>query len=594
MKNDLISTPEERTHADDVFERRFSDDQRPPVELPEDLRMKEDGLCVEIENSELRVSGRFWIKSRSRDFDGENHGVEVEFHDYDGALHTVSVSHADLVRRSTAVIEALRSKGLWISTAGGRIVVRALADAKVRPVSRRVTRIGWQGQGTKVFVLPDLAFGAANEPVKLADDLIKDSGFSRRGTLEDWQKTAVLASGNHIVMLATCIAFAGPVLRLVEADSMLFHLRGSSSIGKTTAARFMSSVWGKPTLGDGGFMRTWRSTTNALELLSASRCDTGLVLDEVNMASPREVGNAAYLLASGSGKERMSQSLTKAPVAKWRIATLSTGEVSLRSYVQSHGEKMTGGQSVRFVDIPADAKQGFGIFQNLHDAETASAFARRLTASLDESYGHAGPAFIRELVARQDDAREFVLRMRSQFETDHCPERSDPQVRRVCAQFGLVAAAGALASELGVVPWSQAEILHAATFCFNSWLSERGHLGSHEIAAGIAQLRKNLLRQGQATASNLNSTGTMSRYGFCRSSPVGNSGYYVFQHEMDDMLKGFAVKEILEHLKGQGYLRTDPDRLTTQARHPVTNRNTRFYCVSLDFVHGDEAETTPT
>lgn len=311
------------------------------------------------------------------------------------------------------------------------------------------------------------------------------------------------------------------------------------------------------------------------------------------MSPPQEVGNAAYLLASGSGKERMLQSLTKAPVAKWRIATLSTGEVSLRSYVQSHGGKMTGGQSVRFVDIPADAKHGYGIFQNLHHCKSSSEFARGLTTALEGAYGYAGPAFVRELVTRKEFSREFVVRMRSQFETDHCPEPSDPQVRRVCAQFGLVAAAGALASDFGVVPWSQVEVLHAAAFCFNSWLTERGHLGSHEIAAGIAQLRKHLLRQSQAMASSLNSAGTMPRYGFCRSSPAENSGYYVFQHEMDDMLKGFAVKEILEHLKSSGYLRSDPDRLTKQARHPVSNRNTRFYCVTLDFVHGDDGETAP-
>ena len=184
MKNDLISTPEERTHADDVFERNTSVDHLPLIELPEDLCMKEDGLYVELKEAEVRVCDRFWIQSRTRDFDGENHGVELGFRDKDGEVHTVVVSKADLERRSSAVIESLSSKGLWIATGCARLVVRALADARVGPASRRVTRIGWHGKGMKVFVLPQESFGAEYEPVKLSDDLTRDSGFGRRGSLD--------------------------------------------------------------------------------------------------------------------------------------------------------------------------------------------------------------------------------------------------------------------------------------------------------------------------------------------------------------------------------------------------------------------------
>jgi uncharacterized protein (DUF927 family) len=45
-------------------------------------------------------------------------------------------------------------------------------------------------------------------------------------------------------VLAISAAFAGPLLNLIDAESGGFHLRGASSIGKTTALVLAGSVWG--------------------------------------------------------------------------------------------------------------------------------------------------------------------------------------------------------------------------------------------------------------------------------------------------------------------------------------------------------------
>ena len=77
------------------------------------------------------------------------------------------------------------------------------------------------------------------------------------------------------------MAFAGPLLGLIGREGGGFNFYGQSSRGKTTLAEASASVWGKG--GRPGFVRSWRSTANALEATAALHTDTLLVLDELSV-----------------------------------------------------------------------------------------------------------------------------------------------------------------------------------------------------------------------------------------------------------------------------------------------------------------------
>ena len=76
-------------------------------------------------------------------------------------------------------------------------------------------------------------------------------------------------------------------------------------------------------------------------------------------------------------------------------------------------------------------------------------------------YGTAGRAFLAKLVAtRADDPDgfyELVKALRQQFISDHLPAGSDGQVRSVAGRFGVVAAAGELATAWNILPWETGE-----------------------------------------------------------------------------------------------------------------------------------------
>jgi putative DNA primase/helicase len=82
-----------------------------------------------------------------------------------------------------------------------------------------------------------------------------------------------------------------------------------------------------------------------------------------------------------------------------------------------------------------------------------------------------------------------VKRLRQQFIGDHLPVGSDGQVRSVCGRFGVIAAAGEMATEWNILPWSDGEATQAAATCFVAWLGERGGIGAGEVHAAIRQVQ---------------------------------------------------------------------------------------------------------
>jgi putative DNA primase/helicase len=77
---------------------------------------------------------------------------------------------------------------------------------------------------------------------------------------------------------------------------------------------------------------------------------------------------------------------------------------------------------------------------------------------------------------------------RREFSDTQLPENASAQVRSVCGRFALVAAAGSLATALGLTGWPDDAADCSSAACFCAWLERRGSAGDHDIEAGIRQV----------------------------------------------------------------------------------------------------------
>jgi putative DNA primase/helicase len=142
-----------------------------------------------------------------------------------------------------------------------------------------VERTGWYKNH---FILPNQIYPSNSELILRSSNNI-DRQFETSGSLTDWQNhIAKYTKNNSRLILALSTAFAAPLLHLVNEESGAIHLVGNSSLGKTTALQVASSVW-----GSSSFIKQWRMTCNALEVVAQNHSDCLLPLDELSQADSK-------------------------------------------------------------------------------------------------------------------------------------------------------------------------------------------------------------------------------------------------------------------------------------------------------------------
>jgi putative DNA primase/helicase len=444
------------------------------------------------------IAGLFDIEAMTRNGDGNGWGLLLKWKDPDGRDHSFVLQRELLAGDGLEARRILTSQGFYIAP---NPFARAKFNAfllQVKSPNRALSTesVGWNGNA---FVLPDECIGGNADERLLLQNATQDHPFKQSGTIEEWQQSvARLAVGNSRLVLAISMAFVGPLLGPCSEEGGGIHLEGSSSIGKTTALHAGGSVWGKG--GANGFVKSWRATANGLEGTCLNHSDTFLCLDEMAQITPRDAGEAAYMLANGSGKSRSRTDGLARKTARFRVMFLSSGEIGLADKVaeDNRGKRQTAGQAVRVVDIPADAGAGLGLFEELHGLESGKAMSKTIVDATTKFYGTAGRAFLAAIVPEIEEIKRNTIQVTAMFCKDNVPEGADGQVARVAQRFGLIAFAGELAISKGILPWEAGEAVKAAETCFKAWIARRGHSGSAEAHGGVEAVRDFLQKHGMS------------------------------------------------------------------------------------------------
>ena len=399
---------------------------------------------------------------------GGDWGRLVQWQDGDGRTHVVAIPVAIAYGDGAELMRFLSSQG-WRGRCG-RKVCELLCNYLISwPVEARAvctSRVGWSGSA---FVTPERIVGGSDqERVVYQPSAPVMHGHSRKGHLDGWKDgVAELARGNSRIMLAISAAFAGPLLRRTGTPGGGLHLYGDSSCGKSNAVRAAASVWGHHR----DLMRQWRATDNGLEALAEAANDGLLMLDEIKQLDSRLIGAAAYMLANGQGKARMSKGLVVRPPANWELIFLSSGEHTLQQMMQDAGQKTATGQALRIPSIPCDLGPS-GLVEDLHGFHDSKTFMQAgLEPALAEHFGHAGQAWLDRVVPDIDAVSRQALELRDRFVAESMNGSTSGQIARVATRFGLVAAAGELATSFGLTGWLLGEAWRAVRSCFDAWLA---------------------------------------------------------------------------------------------------------------------------
>ncbi len=436
----------------------------------------------------------------------------------------------------------LLSGGVEISQHKKREVLRYIASQHPRRHMRAATATGWNDS---TFVLPDEVIGANDVWFQATG---RTAPYGTAGTLDGWkQSVAATAEGNPLVMLAISAAFAGALLEPLCIDGAGLHIYGDSSTGKTTALVAGISVWGGMS-----FRRQWRATANGLEGAGTMHTDTLLALDEIGECAPRDLYEAAYALANGTGKSRANKHGEARKAAQWRVFVLSTGETTIAARIASGGIESKAGQGLRILDIPVAGK--FGLFDSLCGMDSGARLSDALRDGAAKNYGHAGRQFVRRMAALRSqgcDLSNLLADVLGQFDAP------DGQERRAARVLAVAALAGELSIEFGVTGWKPGDPTLSAMRAFKSWQAHRGNNGHSAEHAGILQAVSDFIgRNGDARFSDIDMVGTpltpiRDRAGYWKNE--GGRRLFLFTSAgLKEAIKGYDLNRSLAALDAVG------------------------------------------
>jgi len=373
---------------------------------------------------------------------------------------------------------------------GGRQLRELLVDSGLHVSSRRNTWdsiIGYITQSStaeraicvensgwleKSYVTPGWTAGLSKEKVVYSGNLSTES-LETKGTLDCWRnELAPLCQNNSLLMFSICTAIAAPLVHWLGWDSCGFHLVGTSKSGKTTAMKLAASVY-----SDENFWVSWRSTTNGLEAISASRNDMLLCLDEFHQASPEEVDQSIYTLSNGVSKIRSNQDGSLAARKKWKLLFLSTGEIGLSEMLEKVQRSPKAGQSIRFLEIPVIGK--YNAFDDLHGYSSGKEFADTINEKIRNNHGSLIKPWVNHL-SNIDDLPSYLLSNIKNLTSQWQFETQGNQLGYALDRFALLAIAGELAIKMGILPWNCGESEKAIYSIVESWISARGYESDSE------------------------------------------------------------------------------------------------------------------
>lgn len=403
----------------------------------------EKGYIVEykkMKNDEAyyeRVAKEINLLSVNHNIDTGEISCNVSF-DYQGNRVKAELQRADFTK--TKILK-LASLGADIFDHNATNIIKHLRNQEaIAPKVNVHQYLGWREyKGEEIF--------KHYHAVGIQSQYIGKLSIEPRGSLKNWLgliKEEVL--GHTPLELAVILGLSSVVVGYINKelgfDSLMVHICGNSTEGKTTACQLAVSAAGYPDAKEKGLMMTWNGTINAIMGLLKNNSGLPVVIDEASMSGIKDFTKVIYVISGGRDKERLTKELEAVEHSSWNTTIISNGEHALTS----------------------KSKQNIGIRMRLMEFSgvnwTKSAEnAENIKKGVLENHGHAAP-IMAEAIIKQ--GKEMILdkihnwREKALGYLEDC----DKFASRLTMKIGIIMATAEIANEVFDLSFDTEKILY--------------------------------------------------------------------------------------------------------------------------------------
>lgn len=265
------------------------------------------------------------------------------------------------------------------------------------------------------------------------------------GSFEEWKRVWKLygQEGMEAQAFAALSAFGSPLLKFLNQTGAVINLfNAHSGTGKTTILNMVNSVYGHPKelrLKEIDTMNGKLQWVGVLNNLPAT-------MDELTNATSKEYSDFLYSLSNGKGKERMLAGTNELREnnTTWQNITVSTSNSSFvekLSILKNNPE----GELMRLIEYP------IGLVDIVNTEEGKELFDQVLFSN----YGHAGPIYIRYLIANMEYVVKKCLQVQAKLDREL---QLLPKERFWSATLAANIVGGLIAKQCGLIDWDMQRI----------------------------------------------------------------------------------------------------------------------------------------
>ena len=421
------------------------------------------------------MSKHFTITAIIKDKASQKFWVRISFTDINGKKSSITVPRS-LLNNPRRLTDELGDHGAKLPLGANTKKIAhqlcKLANTAVREL--RVKDFGWQADGS--FVSFKFKVIRKKRSMRIVSPLSSyRQHLDMRGSLAGWKKTiAANAKYSSAMVFSICAAFAAATLKQSDLNSFGLMLVGPTKAGKSCIQLAAGSVIG---FFDEKHLPNFRITEAALEELTVSFNDHVLIVNEGELLPgetreerARTLRSFAYRLAEGQSK-RFSKTVHR-PQIFYRTIFIGSME-NLPTQGPMLPNRISGSE-VRLFDISATRRGAVDIFDRapnrLHDAERtkwADDKFRTIRNGILNNCGVAYRPFVAHLTKEPETAQSFLDKEAASFFKSITSANDAAAIRHIAKYFFAIVAAGLLAVDLGILPWSPKRVKSSAKRCFS-------------------------------------------------------------------------------------------------------------------------------
>lgn len=317
---------------------------------------------------------------------------------------------AELLADQKKLAVFLAGRGAIAENANGKMLAKYLVDY-TRDIQTKAgaevefSRYGWRNADRKdsIFVVGNGYFDAVGNIHPAAfPSFLRDAApaVAATGDVDEWSKAFNVYShipNSEAFQFTILLGFAAPLLALTEYSGVLYNMVADSGMGKSTAMKIMTSVWGQPNENHVRVSDNAIPVYNFIGYLSS----IPVAFDEVTNLSPAAASDFALNFTSGRGKMRADRNgHNKANETSWDTIVVCTSNGSMYDKFAAARKGYT-----------AEAMRLFEV--NVYPASEAERLRckRYIDPAIDilhKNYGVAGRAYLPTVIRNKDKLRTAI------------------------------------------------------------------------------------------------------------------------------------------------------------------------------------------